>query len=89
MLQEMLVRNCNCLCKTDMEWEGDGWEGVYTGEVLWRVYIGGVLWSVYAGKVLVEGKEMVGKMWENGKVMQQTVVSHWNNNTFSYFICYV
>eukprot|EP00731_Ephydatia_muelleri_P015171 Em0008g891a len=63
----MLVRNCNCLCTTDMEWEGDGWEGVYTGEVLWRVYIGGVLWSVYAGKVLVEGKEMVGKMWENGK----------------------
>ena len=79
MLQEMLVRNCNCLCTTDMEWKGDGWEGVYTGEVLWRVYIGGVLWrvyiggvlwSVYAGKVLVEGREMVGKMWENGKVMR-------------------
>ena len=47
MLQEMLVRNCNCLCTTDMEWEGDGWDG---GEVLRRVYIGGVLWSVYAGK---------------------------------------
>ena len=47
MLQAMLVINCNCLCTTDMEWEGDGWDG---GEVLWRVYIGGVLWSVYAGK---------------------------------------
>ena len=85
MLQEMLVRNCNCMCTTDMEWEGDGWDGVYTGEVLWRVH----WWSVVECVCWesVSGKE--GDGWEDVGEWKSDANNLSCHTGFSYFGCYV